>query len=106
MENAPPGILQAVAAIFEFGGGVLVLFGLATRVGALALVSVMIGALALVHIPRGDPYVAPGKVGAELATVYLTIALLIAAIGPGRYSIDALIFGKSVTSPARGATDR
>jgi putative oxidoreductase len=106
MESAPPGVLQAVAAIFEFAGGVLVLLGLATRVGALALVSVMIGALALVHIPKGDPYVAQGKVGAELATLYLTISLLLAAIGPGAYSLDALIFGRGLTSPSRGGVDR
>ena len=33
-------------------GGILLVAGLATRISALALASVMIGALALVHIPQ------------------------------------------------------
>ena len=76
MENAPPGVFQAVAAVFEFVGGILLVAGLADAGAALALVSVMIGALALAHIPRGDPFVAVGKPSSELASVYLVVNLL------------------------------
>jgi putative oxidoreductase len=94
MENAPPGALQAVAAGFEFFGGILLALGFLTRVSALALASVMVGALVLVHIPKGDPFVAVGRPSAELASVYLAFSLLVAATGPGAYSLDALLFGR------------
>ena len=101
MDNAPPGALQAVAAVFEVGGGILLAAGLLTRVSALALASVMVGALALSHIPKGDPFVAVGKPSAELASVYLAVSLLIAAIGPGRFSLDALIFDRCCAAPPK-----
>jgi putative oxidoreductase len=103
MENAPPGVLQALAAGLEFFGGILLALGLVTRVSALALASVMVGALVLVHIPKGDPFVAPGKPSWELAAVYFAISLLILVTGPGRYSLDAALFDHNprpaVTSP-------
>jgi putative oxidoreductase len=94
MENAPPGFLQAIAAVFEFGGGILLALGLFTRCAALALASVMVGALALVHIPHGDPFVAVGKPSAELASVYLVVSLAVAALGAGAYSLDAVFFDR------------
>jgi hypothetical protein len=48
----------------------------------------------LVHIPKGDPFVAVGRPSAELASVYLAFSLLVAATGPGAYSLDALLFGR------------
>ena len=92
MPGAPPGFVQAIPAVFEFVGGILLMAGLFTRVAALALVSVMIGALALVHIPKGDPFVAPGRSSSELASVYLAFSLLIAATGAGAYALDAVLF--------------
>lgn len=103
MENAPPGILQATAAFIEFGGGILLVLGLLTRVAALAMVAQMLAALALVHIPHGHPFVAQGKPSAELASVYLVMNLLIAATGAGAYSLDAVIFGRHhATVPVPG----
>jgi putative oxidoreductase len=103
MENAPPGVIQAIPAVFEFGGGILLALGLLTRVTALALASVMIAALALVHIPHGHPFVAQGKPSAELASVYLVMNLLIAATGAGAYSLDAVLFGRHYAiAPAPG----
>jgi len=50
--------------------------------------------LALVHIPHGDPFVAmPGQASAELACAYLAISLLSAIVGPGAWSLDAMMFG-------------
>src|SRR5215468_3775960 len=92
MDNAPPGILQATAAVIEVGGGILLAAGFLTRVAALLLAAMMITALALVHIPRGDPFVAQGKPSAELACAYLAVALAVAALGAGAYSLDAVFF--------------
>jgi len=94
-ENAPPGFIQALAPVCEMAGGILLAIGLFTRVACLMLVSVMIGALALVHIPHGDPFVGkPGQPSAELAVVYLSFSLLVAAIGAGAYSLDAVLFAE------------
>jgi putative oxidoreductase len=100
MPDPPPGFMQALAAICEVGGGVLLALGLFTRVAALAIAAVMVGALALVHIPKGDPFVSPGGPSCEPASVYLVVMLLIAAVGAGAYSLDAMLFGRKVTSPS------
>jgi putative oxidoreductase len=92
MPDPPPGFLQALAAIFEVAGGALLALGLFTRAAALAIAAVMVGALALVHIPKGDPFVSPGGPSSELASVYLAVSLLIAAMGAGAYSLDAIVF--------------
>jgi putative oxidoreductase len=106
MDNAPPGALQAVAAVVEFGGGILLAAGLLTRLASLLLAAQMVAALALVHIPKGDPFVAVGRSSAELASVYLAFSLLIAATGPGAYSLDALIFGRERVATPRVAPAR
>ena len=99
-DNAPPGILQATAAVIEVGGGILLALGLFTRVAALLLAAQMVAALALVHIPHGDPFVAHGRPSAELACVYLAASLAVAALGAGVYSLDAVFFGRARVSAA------
>ena len=98
-----PGFVQAIPAAFEFFGGILLALGLLTRVSAFALASVMVGALVLVHIPKGHPFVATGGPSAELAAVYLAFSLLIAATGPGAYSLDAVLFGRERVATPRVA---
>jgi putative oxidoreductase len=91
MADAPPGWLQATAAVIEVGGGALLIAGLFTRLAAAALVAQMIAALALVHIPNGDPFVAQGQPSSELAWTYLAVSSLLLVTGPGAWSIDALL---------------
>jgi putative oxidoreductase len=92
-EAAPPGFLQATAAVIEVGGGILLILGLFTRIAALSLVAQMIAALVLVHLPQGHPFVGakPGDPSSELAIVYLGISMLIAVFGPGAWSVDGLL---------------
>lgn len=96
MGDAPiPGILQAAAAFAEFGGGIALVLGLFTPLVSLALIGTMIGALGLVHLPMGHDFVSStGDPSYELALVYLTGALLFLLAGPGRFSADALFFGR------------
>jgi len=90
-----PGILQAVAALSEFGGGIALVLGLLTRPAALALAATMAVAACMVHIASGDPFVHPtGGRSWELAAVYFTCAVLLLITGPGRLSLDALLFGR------------
>jgi putative oxidoreductase len=94
-----PGILQAVAAFAEFGGGIALILGVLTPLAALGLAGTMVGALYLVHFPKGDPFVNPGGANYELAAVYLAASLLFLLVGPGRFSVDALLFRRRLTPP-------
>jgi putative oxidoreductase len=93
-----PGVLQAAAAVSEFGGGIALIVGFLTPLFALGLAATMATAAGMVHIPKGDPFVPPpGWTGGswELAAVYLAVMILFLMSGPGRFSLDALLFGRS-----------
>jgi putative oxidoreductase len=88
--DAPvPGILQALAALSEFGGGLSMIIGLLTPLSSLGLIATMAVA-ANHHISKGDAFVG----GYELALVYLAISLTILLVGPGRFSLDHIIAKK------------
>ena len=92
-ESPVPGILQALAALAEFGGGLALVVGLLTRLASLGLVATMTVAVFMVHLPHGDPFVSQtGGRSYELAAVYLACAVIFLLLGPGRLSIDALLF--------------
>lgn len=93
--DAPvPGIFQALAALSEFGGGIGLILGLLTRLGSLGIVITMLVASATHLFAMGDPLVSmKGERSAELAVVYLLVALLFVVAGPGRFSLDRKIFG-------------
>lgn len=85
--DAPvPGILQALAAVAEFGGGILWIFGLLTPGACILILPTMTVAMTF-HLQKGDGFVG----GYELAAVYWTIALLLLLVGPGKFSVDAKI---------------
>jgi|SRR5215813_6621093 len=89
-EAPVPGILQALAAVSEFGGGLAWIVGLLTPLASLGILVTM-SVACLFHISRGDPFVNGSGGGAyELALVYWTVALLLLTVGPGRLSLDAL----------------
>ncbi|NLY03052.1 MAG: DoxX family protein [Rhodopirellula sp.] len=89
-----PGILIALAALAEFGGGLALIVGLLTRLASLGIISTMVVAIGMVHVPKGDPFVSQGGASWELAAVYLACAILFLLLGPGRVSLDAVLFGK------------
>jgi putative oxidoreductase len=88
-----PAPLQALAALSEFGGGLAWILGLLTPLAALGIAATMAVAFSYHAFLRGDPFVAAGGGPAfELAALYLCIALLLIAIGPGRFSADRVLF--------------
>ncbi len=98
-----PAILQALAALAEFGGGMALVVGLLTRLASLGIATNMTVALALVHLPSGDPFVGkPGGRSYELAAVYLACAVVFFLLGPGRFSLDALFFRKPLETKPVG----
>jgi putative oxidoreductase len=87
-----PSFLQALAALAEFGGGIALILGLLTPIAAFGLVCQMIGALVLAHLPQGHPFVSQSGPSYELPLAYLGLAILLIALGPGKWSIDAMLF--------------
>ena len=84
-----PGYFEffgAMAAICEFLGGILVAFGLFTRLGAFLLAGVLFTAT-LLHVDAGFfAWDYPSQMGFA--------ALAIFFMGGGRYSVDCSLFGK------------
>jgi putative oxidoreductase len=79
-------VLMAVAAgLCETVGGALLVLGLATPLAATLLAIVMINAIGAVTLKRAF------MLGSELEIAYLTVAVALAATGPGRFSIDRAI---------------
>lgn len=73
----------------ELGCSLLLILGLGTRLAALPLIVTMLVAIFIAH--GADPW----KVK-ELAVTYLAAYIVILVAGPGRYSLDAKLFGNSV----------
>ena len=78
-------VSAAYAGIVELVGGALILLGAATAVVGVLVVLDMVGAALLVHIGNGV-LVTDG--GWELVGVIGALALVLAAVGAGRYSVD------------------
>ena len=90
--SSVPAFLQALAALAEFGGGIALILGLLTPIAALGLVCQMLGAFLLVHLPAGHPFVSQGGPAYELPLIYLVMAIMLIALGPGKWSLDFLLF--------------
>ncbi len=90
-----PGILQLLAAVSEFGGGIAWVLGLLVPLASLGVAFTMAVAVFMHLVIRGDPFVNPKGGGSyELAAIYLSVALLLMVAGPGRLSLDRKLFGE------------
>lgn len=88
-DSSMPGILQALAALSEFGGGLAWVIGAVTPLASLGIACTMVVAVHKHAVELGGPFV--GKGGYELPLVFLGVAALFMIIGPGRYSVDAYL---------------
>jgi putative oxidoreductase len=77
-----------VAALSEFGGGLLVALGLLSPLGSLAIVGAMLVAIATVHLSKGF-WVSKGGFEFNLALIVGAVALAIT--GPDAYSLDGAL---------------
>ena len=91
-KSATPGILQALAALSEFGGGLAWVIGLLVPLASFGILCTMAVAVSH-HLGQGDPFVGRGA-SYEPALVYASVAVLLLLVGPGRFSLDHLIFGR------------
>ena len=102
-EAGVPSVLQGMAVLAEFGGGLALIVGFLTPLAALGIACTMIVALATVHLPHGHPFIGPpGKPSFELAAGYLVNAILFLLIGPGIISLDGLLFARRLSEAAPG----
>lgn len=92
--DAPiPAIFIALAAIAEFLGGIAVVLGALTPIATFGMTITMLVASAF-HISKGDPWISQGGAAWELAGIYLAISIALLLVGPGRFSVDAIITKK------------
>ncbi|MBK9184371.1 MAG: DoxX family protein [Ignavibacteria bacterium] len=86
----PFPMLQAfMAAYIEFAGGVLLIVGLMTR--PVALMTIGLFSIIFFVYSAADPF---GK--KEKALLFLFLAIYVFLSGPGKASVDALLFRKEV----------
>lgn len=85
--NFAPALWGFLAALAEFGGGLLLALGLFFRVASLGLLVTMIMATVM-HLSKGDGF---SDYSHALESAFVFLGLLFA--GPGRYSFDERLFG-------------
>ncbi len=78
-------LLMAISAGLGEAGGLAFAAGFVTPLAALGIAVVMINAITLVHWSKGF---FNGNGGIEFPLTLVTIAVAVAATGPGRFSVD------------------
>jgi putative oxidoreductase len=80
-----PAVVAVAAGISELGGGLLLATGFLTPLASFLIATVMLNAIATVVFPKGF------LGGYEFEVTLLTVAVALAATGPGEISIDDAI---------------
>ncbi len=93
-ESGVPAILQFLAALSEFGGGLSLIIGLVVPLSMLGLGATMAVAVVMHGFVWGHPFVSSGGGSYELPLVYLALCIFFGVVGPGRYALDHKIFSK------------
>ncbi len=79
-----PEWMAYAAMLAEFFGGIMVLFGIAAELGALAIIGNMLGAIYLVHGTHGFFI---QNSGYEYCLCLMVMAAIVLLAGPGEYCV-------------------
>ena len=82
-----PEFFGWAAALSEFAGGIFLILGLFTRFWSLMALATMVVAGFIRH--ADDPFR-----DKELAFTYMVISVVVFLLGPGRASVDRMLFGR------------
>jgi putative oxidoreductase len=88
-----PMPVAVLVGLAEFCGGLAILTGVLTRLGAACTAIVMIGAILMVHLSKGFNV---SKGGMEYALTQFLISVALIFTGAGRYSLAALLPSRTV----------
>ena len=97
----PGGLWAVVGGVIEFGGAIAVALGLGARLAGLALFGDMAMAMITVTWDQGLHQVTPP--GYELNVALAGLALVVALLGAGRFSVDALAERRLIATGERTA---
>ncbi len=90
-----PAFFQVLAAISEFCGGLAWILGVLTPLASFGVACTMAVAVWMTTTVFHLPFVSQKGGGAvELPATYLCVALLLLLAGPGRFSLDRILFGE------------
>lgn len=89
------GLVAPLVAVLELVGGIALVLGLATRIAGLLLAIDMFCAILIVHGKNG--FFLPR--GFEFVMGNMTMALVLAIVGAGAYSLDAVMSRRGRTAP-------
>lgn len=84
----PAWLWGVLAAWGEFGGGLLLALGLLNPLGSLAIIGAMAMAIGVAHWTKG---LWNTNGGYEFPLTLLVVSFVLGLVGPGRYSLDALL---------------
>ncbi len=90
-------VFAALASLAEITSGLLIAFGFLGPIGPALMISVMIVAAVTVHWEHG---LFAADNGIEVPLLYSTVAVGLALIGHGRYSLDAVLGLADIWTPA------
>lgn len=86
----PGGFFAVLGGIVEFGGAIAIAFGVGSRLAGIALFGDMVMAMITVTWANGiDSEKLPA--GYEFNIALAVLALVVVLLGPGRFSVDALL---------------
>jgi putative oxidoreductase len=92
-----PSVNAVLVTLTEFGGGIALLTGAATRIAAAIVAFAMGVAVVTAHLPHG--FFAPA--GVEFPLTLLLANLTLVLTGAGRYSVDAWLTTKPAPAAAK-----
>jgi putative oxidoreductase len=98
----PGGFFAVLGGLIEFGSGIAMAVGFLTRLAGLALFGDMVMAMITVTWATGINSTNPPP-GYQLNLALAVLALVVALLGAGRFSVDSLV-GRRLSPLSAGAT--